>query len=368
MTLRVDGCVSKAGTPARRPDEIVMLPSNRQHELLRMEGETLNRLGVPKALERCGFRVSFLDVHDRPWNPLAGRPSLFSSIDPLRAANVLFRHRKAFAVLSYYQSGVLLVLALRRLVGFRPPVVIVDIGDDIGWPIRARIVEFCITRADAVFTFASEQAGYLNEKYGTDRVHFLAQQVDTHFFCPGPPAPGDHLLGVGGDVSRDYPTLMQAVDGLDVPVVLRTNLMKEDPARHPNLKVITARQDDASLRSLYRQAKIVVLPLKDMRHPGGITTLLEAFACGRPVVVSNSSGVRDYLRHEENCLVVPCGDAPALRAAIERLLSDESLQDRLARGARAYAEAELSQERHARKLAYAIRMLRTHMFGMTAAG
>ncbi len=368
MTVRVDDCVPKAAASARRSDEIVMLPSNRQHDLLRMEGETLNRLGVPQALERCGFRISFLDVHDKPWNPFAGRVSLFSSIDPLRAAGILLRHRKAFAVLSYYQSGVLLVLALRRFVGFKPLVAIVDIGDDVGWRIRTRIVKFCLARTDAVFTFASEQASYLNEKYGTHRVHFLAQQVDTHFFCPGPPAAGEHLLSVGGDISRDYPTLVQAVDGLDVPVVLRTNLIGEDRARYPNLRVITARQSDVGLRALYREAKIVVLPLKNTRHPGGITTLLEAFACGRPVVVSDSSGVRDYLRHEENCLVVPCGNVMALRSAIERLLSDAALRERLAQGARAYAEAELSQDHHARKLAYAIRMLRMRGVRSATAG
>ncbi len=335
-----------------------MLPSNRQHDLLRLPGETINRLGVAQALERCGFRVSFCDVHDKPWNPLAGRASLFSSIDPLRAANVLLRHRNALAVLSYYQSGVLLILALRRLLGFRPAVVIVDIGDDVGWRIRARIVEFCIARADAVFTFAGEQARYLREKYRTDRVHFLVQQVDTDFFCAGAGPDEGYLLAVGADVSRDYDTLKRAVAGLDVPLILRTTLVSEDPGRYPNLKVISERQSDAGLRELYRRARIVVLPLKDMRHPGGITTLLEAFACGKAVVASDSSGVRDYLRHEEHCLVVPCGDADALRSAVDRLLADAPLRERLGRAARAYAEAELSQDRHAQRLAGAIRSLR----------
>lgn len=351
--------MGKGAGSGKYRDEIVMLPSNRQRELLQMEGETLNRLGVPQALERCGFQVSFLDVHDKPWNPLAGQASLYSSVDPLRAADVLFRHRNAYAVLSYYQSGVLLVLALRRVLGFKPPVIIVDIGDDVGWRMRTRIVEYCIARADAVFTLASEQARYLREKYRTDRVQFLVQQVDTEFFSPGLEAAGDHLLAVGADISRDYGTLRQAVIGLDHPVVLRTNLVTEDRTRYPNLKVISERQTDSQLRELYRRAGVVVLPLKDMRHPGGITTLLEAFACGKPVVVSNSSGVRDYLRPGENCLAVPCGDAAALRSAIDTLLGDAELRERLGRGARAYAEAELSQDRHAARLAEAIRALRS---------
>lgn len=334
--------------------ELVLLPSNRQQEMLQARGEALNRLGVPQALERQGFRVAFLDVHAKPWNPLAGRPSLFSSIDPLRAADVLFRHRRALAVISYYQSGVLLVLAMRRLLGFKPKVVIVDIGDDTSWRIRARIVEFCIARADAVFTLASEQALYLRQKYQTNNVHFLRQQVDTVFFTPDTAEQGDYLLSVGGDVSRDYGTLKQGLYGLGMPIVLRTNLVQPEPEQYPHVKIIAERQSDAQLRELYQNAKIVVLPLKDMLHPGGITTLLEAFACGKAVVVSNSKGVRDYLRDEENCLVVPGEDPLALRAAVERLLGDPALRERLGQGARAYAEAELSQDRHAQRLANAI--------------
>lgn len=337
-----------------RQDEVVVLPSNRQEELLREKG--LNRLGVPAALEQRGCRVAFLDVHAAPLNPLAGKPSLFSSIDPLRALTVLTRHRRASAVISYYQSGVLLILASRRLLFFRPRVAIVDIGDDVGWEIRARIVKYCVQRADAVFCFASEQAATLRRKYGVDTVHFLPQQVDTEFFTPAPGEEGDAILSVGGDVSRDYGTLERAVYDLGVPLVLRTGLVSEQP-RYPNVTVIRARQSDSDLRALYRKAKLVVLPLKDMLHPGGITTLLEAYACGKAVVVSDSRGVRDYLHHEENCLVVPCGDAAALRAATLRLLNDDALRQRLGRAARAYAEQELSQGRHAGRLLDAIRRL-----------
>jgi len=343
---------------ASRRDVIVMMPSNRRHDLLRKSPDLANRLGVAEALDTLGYRIEYLDVHAWPLNPLAGRPSLFSSIDPLRAANVLLRQRRALAVVSYYQSGALLVLALRRLLGFKPRVVIVDIGDDQNWPVRERIVRFCIRRADAVFTFASEQAEHLRAKYQTGVVRFLPQQADTGFYCPGPGATEDFVLSVGGDVSRDFETLRATFD-LDFPVVLRTHLVAEDRARYANVSVIRERLSDAALRDLYRRAKIVVLPLHDMRHPGGITTLLEAFACGKAVVASNSRGIRDYLRDGENCLAVPCGDAEALRQAVLRLMNDDGLRERIGRQARIYAETELSQSRHAQRLAAAIRSLGT---------
>lgn len=333
----------------------MLLPSNRQRELLKTGG--LNRLGVPQALERLGFEVEFLDVHKAPLNPLAGKPSLFSSIDPLRALQVLLARRKARAVVSYYQSGALLILALRRWLGFKPLVGIIDIGDDAGWRVRARIVAYCIARVDVVFTFASEQAAYLSEKYRTDKVHFLRQQVDTEFFTPGQGNGGGYVLMVGSDASRDLSTLTKAMFDLGTPVVMRTNLPVQACPSHVTL--IRENLNDEGLRSLYRDADIVVLPLHDTLYPGGITTLLEAFACGKPVVASNSRGIRDYLQDGQNCLVVPCGDDAALRAAVERLLNDAELRQRLGLGARIYAEEQLSQDRHAERLINALSQIAT---------
>ena len=56
---------------------------------------------------------------------------------------------------------------------------------------------------------------------------------------------------------------------------------------------------------------------------------LEAMACGAPVVVTDSRGVREYARNGANCLMVPARDQGALAEAIVRLLLDRTLADRL---------------------------------------
>lgn len=336
------------------PRPIVMLPSNRQGDLIRSEG--LDPLGVPQALARCGASVVFLDVHGFPLNPLAGRPSLFASIDPWRAFKILFAYRKAGIVLSYYQSGVLLILALRRILRFKPAVVIVDIGDDTGWRIRARIVKFCIRRADAVFTFSRWQAKYLRRKYRVKNTHFLPQQVDTRFFFPQH-SKKDYLLAVGGDISRDYGLLREHIYPLGEPMILRTGCVGPEPL-FPHVRVIQEYLKEAQLRALYQEARLMLLPLHDMGHPGGITTLLEAFACGCAVVASCSRGIADYLRPGENCLAVPCGDGQAFRTAVERLLQDTALRHRLGAAARRFAETELSQDHHAARLLQRLSSLR----------
>lgn len=56
---------------------------------------------------------------------------------------------------------------------------------------------------------------------------------------------------------------------------------------------------------------------------------LEAMASGCAVVTTDCGGVSDFARHNENCLIVPPGDSAALAAAIDRLLDDGALREKL---------------------------------------
>jgi phosphatidylinositol alpha 1,6-mannosyltransferase len=67
--------------------------------------------------------------------------------------------------------------------------------------------------------------------------------------------------------------------------------------------------------------------------------VLEAMASGVPVVATPAGGVADNLRHEQNGLAFPAGDAQAMSEAMERVARDQSLRQRLSLGARAWAKA-----------------------------
>lgn len=56
---------------------------------------------------------------------------------------------------------------------------------------------------------------------------------------------------------------------------------------------------------------------------------LEAMACGAPVVMTDSGGVRDYARNGENCMLVPPKQPEQLAAAMLRVLEDPVLSGRL---------------------------------------
>jgi glycosyltransferase involved in cell wall biosynthesis len=77
----------------------------------------------------------------------------------------------------------------------------------------------------------------------------------------------------------------------------------------------------------YAKCHIVCLPT--MYGEGVPTVLLEAAACGRPIVASDMPGCQAVIRHEQNGLIVPARDARALAAGLERLLSDQALRGRM---------------------------------------
>jgi len=73
--------------------------------------------------------------------------------------------------------------------------------------------------------------------------------------------------------------------------------------------------------------------------------LLEAAACARPIVATDIPGCRELVTDGVNGLLVPVKDANALAAALERLIADPALGERMGRAGREKVVAELSDTR-----------------------
>jgi glycosyltransferase involved in cell wall biosynthesis len=89
------------------------------------------------------------------------------------------------------------------------------------------------------------------------------------------------------------------------------------------------------------EATIVCLP---SYREGMPKSLLEAMACGRPCITTDTSGCREAVRDGDNGFLVPVQDATALAAAIERLLNDREARLRMGRRGRERAVDEFSDE------------------------
>jgi len=92
---------------------------------------------------------------------------------------------------------------------------------------------------------------------------------------------------------------------------------------------------------VYAQAAIICLP---SYREGVPKTLIEAAACGRPIVTSDVPGCREVVRHGKNGLLVPPRDIDALAKALKDLLQRPNERSEMGMCGRTIAEKEFSME------------------------
>jgi glycosyltransferase involved in cell wall biosynthesis len=186
------------------------------------------------------------------------------------------------------------------------------------------------------------QRRMVSDRWGIPSDRFVDAQwpIDTAFWRPAPGA-GDLICSAGREM-RDYPTLLEALDGLDVPCHIAAGTGVRSPVfgtqdeRAGNVGgrelppgVTVGPKSLSELRDLYARSAIVVVPVLPTDSDNGVTTVVEAMAMGRAVIASDTDGKADVLQDGVTCLLVAPQDPAALRAAIQDLWSDPDKRERL---------------------------------------
>jgi glycosyltransferase involved in cell wall biosynthesis len=131
----------------------------------------------------------------------------------------------------------------------------------------------------------------------------------------------DGYLFTGGNYDRDYPTLIDAVRTLDLPVWIATTRPEQlrgvDVPGHVRVEGTSA----AGFRRAMAAARVVVVPMRQgLLHSGGQQTCLNAMLLGKPTVAVGRKWALDFIEHGVNGLIVDYADPQALREAIRRVL------------------------------------------------
>jgi len=88
----------------------------------------------------------------------------------------------------------------------------------------------------------------------------------------------------------------------------------------------------AKLIELYQCAKLVVMP---SHYESGPLTLLEAMSCGKPVISTSVGIAPEIIINSENGILVPIKSPKSISHAINALLLDDQLREKMGRNARA---------------------------------
>lgn len=262
-------------------------------------------------------------------------------------------YRHADAIISVFESSGLLLLLARKMFRFAPKLVLWDASVGNTWRILRTIQRIAFPRYDGFMMLTSSQVNYLVRQHS--RRQAIAQifyNIDETFYKPDPDRELDYVFSIGDDISRDYLTLLKAARRVQSPIVIKSRWHPPDPneAVPTNVRFVSNHLDRHELRNLYAMARLVVLPLHEVAHAGGITALFEAMAMGKALVVTDTSLARDFVAHEVNALVVPISDPNAMVLAINRLATDENLRLALGANARRHIEQNFSSPAFAQRM------------------
>ncbi|MGE5407103.1 MAG: glycosyltransferase family 4 protein [Syntrophothermus sp.] len=137
--------------------------------------------------------------------------------------------------------------------------------------------------------------------------------------------------------------LFEAYESLDdpPPLVLVGTMMSDSPQRFPAGSVVITDVPHATVMAIWERALFGVLPSKAPEALGNVVH--EAMSRGRAMIGTRPGGQEDMIDDGETGLLVPGGDAPALAAAMRRLIEDPELRARIGAAARERA-ADFSPE------------------------
>jgi glycosyltransferase involved in cell wall biosynthesis len=219
------------------------------------------------------------------------------------------------------------------------------------WPLHRQFAHvICLCRAQAEYAVS-------NMGLPPEKVDFAYDKVDHHFFRPQNEGTGDYILAVGSE-QRDYRTLIDAVTRIGCRLVIVASspwfVGKTLVDTNGDVQVLH-RIPYRELRDTYSKARLVVLPLKSVDYAAGVNTLLESMAMAKPVIVSRTKGIEDYVVDGETGLFVEPEDVSDLHDAIAAVLASTDLQQRLGTNARQVIEERMNLDIYADRVAEIVR-------------
>lgn len=251
----------------------------------------------------------------RPWHPPSFYPAEHFATD-LRVlasrhpAHVLYgeeqfwfsRHRRVPTAVTYHQ----------------PPENLATLMPHALWKEVA-------SRANRVIVVSPSQRDFFARHLAEERIHLVPHGIDTDAFRPlgTPDFSAPPLVLTVGWWLRDWDVLDAVHDRLHRRYgrqIRLTLVTRGDAARHrhPAVRVLQG-IGEPELISLYRKATVVLLPLLGATANNA---LLEALACGTPVVATDVGGIRHYAGDGSGTVLVPSGDPLAAAGAAEALLAE----------------------------------------------
>lgn len=224
-------------------------------------------------------------------------------------------------------------------------------------------------RWDKIITnsYSEAQALRNNLNIGPDQITTIHNCVDLEFYDPSAVKPSDESNGLfimsQGLSKRDYPTLMSALWKLPHVKCNISAVSAWDKHRSPfkGLKIpdnVSMKSYDHpyKIRNALAECQFLVVPLKtDVgMWCAGSSSVLEAQAMGKPVIVTNLPGISEYIKDKETGFLVDGNDASMLAEKIDFLWQNSNKAKIMGKNGQAWIRENFSRKNWINKMAEVI--------------
>jgi glycosyltransferase involved in cell wall biosynthesis len=166
-------------------------------------------------------------------------------------------------------------------------------------------------------------------KFGNKGAHILRKEFDIandKLIIASTAALADH---------KDYPTFIKSITALSEFKNLQFFIIGDGPlANQIKQKVVELRLNEKIIFTGFRNDLEKILPDIDIfvlssKTEGLGSSILDAFACGIPVVATAAGGIPELIIDKENGILVPIGNAELLAKSIVMILENKTLKEKL---------------------------------------
>lgn len=204
-------------------------------------------------------------------------------------------------------------------------------------------------------------------KFKKEKVLFWRHPTDCNFFVPEDNAPNQtpsFIVSVGIE-QRDYRLLAAATSQLNTKVKVAgfSQFQSRNAKCFPQVmpaNMSNKRYSLPELIQLYHKADLIVIPLQENPTAAGVTALLEAMACQKPIICTRTRGLAPYLQDDQAILTVQPGNVVDLKKAIKFLLDNPDYAQEMAKKACQLVNQEHNLARQVPVLADFIKTEPTH--------
>lgn len=190
-----------------------------------------------------------------------------------------------------------------------------------------------IKQLDGAIAVGNNQVDYIQNRFKIKNVAFIPHGIDTDFFKPKTHINELPTLLFVGQHLRDFEVfnkvisvIADRISNLRVQVVMHKAFLKlVEP--QPYIQLFSD-LDDEALRLKYQEASLLFLPMLDGT---ACNSILEAMACGLPIITTDVGANKDYL-YGSGAILAPVNDnAYLIEATIALMQNEDQLEEIAAR-------------------------------------